>query len=97
MDDGNAAVAPTAGATDALDLAVWERGVGVTQACGSGAAVAAFVAHRWGLVGPAVTIHMPGGAARVVLDGAEATLVGPSVYIAQIELAPTADSGAVRD
>jgi diaminopimelate epimerase len=90
-------IAPTAGAADSLDLAVWERGVGITQACGSGASVAAFIAHRWGLVGPDVTIHMPGGAARVVLDGAEATLVGPSVYIAQIELAATAEAGAARD
>ena len=70
-------IAPTAGTADAIDLAVWERGVGITEACGSGAAAAAFVAHRWGLVGAEVTVHMPGGAARVVLDGAEATLIGP--------------------
>jgi len=80
-------IAPTAGTVDAIDLAVWERGVGITEACGSGAAVAAFVAHRWGLVGAEVTVHMPGGAARVVLDGAEATLAGPSVLIAELELA----------
>ena len=79
-------IAPTPGTTDAIDLAVWERGVGITEACGSGAAVAAFVAHRWGLVGVDVTVHMPGGAARVVLDGADATLIGPSVFIAEVEL-----------
>lgn len=80
-------IAPTAGTADAIDLAVWERGVGITEACGSGAAAAAFVAHRWGLVGAEVTVHMPGGAARVVLEGAEATLVGPSVFIAEVEIA----------
>jgi diaminopimelate epimerase len=79
-------IAPTPGTTDAIDLAVWERGVGITEACGSGAAAAAFVAHRWGLVGADVTVHMPGGAARVVLDGAAATLVGPSVLIAAVEV-----------
>ena len=79
-------IAPTAGTVDAIDLAVWERGVGITEACGSGAAVAAFVAQRWGLVGADVTVHMPGGAARVVLDGADATLIGPSVFIAEVEL-----------
>jgi len=79
-------IAPTSGTADAIDLAVWERGVGITEACGSGAAAAAFVAHRWGLVGTDVTVHMPGGAARVVLDGADATLVGPSVFIAEVEL-----------
>jgi diaminopimelate epimerase len=91
-------IAPTPGSHDALDLAVWERGVGITEACGSGASVAAFVAHRWGLVGTDVTVHMPGGAARVVLDGAEATLVGPSVYVALIDLpSPTEpESGAAR-
>jgi diaminopimelate epimerase len=90
-------IAPTPGATDAIDLAVWERGVGITEACGSGATVAAFVAHRWGLVGADVTVHMPGGAARVVLDGDEATLVGPSVFIAEIALPDfTSSSGAAR-
>lgn len=88
-------IAPTAGATDAIDLAVWERGVGITEACGSGAAVAAFIAHRWGIVGADVTVHMPGGAARVVLDGAAATLVGPSVLIADIEL-PVASASRPR-
>lgn len=79
-------IAPTAGAADAIDLAVWERGVGITEACGSGAAAAGFIAHRWGLVGSDVTVHMPGGAARVVLDGDDVTLVGPSVFIASLEL-----------
>ena len=79
-------IAPTPGTNDAIDLAVWERGVGITEACGSGAAVAAFVAHRWGLVGADVTVHMPGGAARVVLDGAAATLVGPSVLVAAVDV-----------
>jgi diaminopimelate epimerase len=79
-------IAPTAGIADAIDLAVWERGVGITEACGSGAGAAAFVAHRWGLVGPDVTVHMPGGAARIVLDGDDVTLIGPSVFIAEVEL-----------
>ena len=91
-------IAPTTGTSDAIDLAVWERGVGITEACGSGAAAAAFVAHRWGLVGADVTVHMPGGAARVVLDGAAATLVGPSVFIAYIDVpvAVATDSGVAR-
>ena len=79
-------IAPTRGAVGAIDLAVWERGVGITEACGSGAGAAAFIAHRWGLVGPDVTVHMPGGSARVVLDGDDVTLIGPSVFIARVEL-----------
>lgn len=68
-----------------LTLRVWERGAGVTEACGSGAVVAALAAHEWGLVGARVTVRMPGGAADVVV-GDHLTLVGPSEYIASIEL-----------
>lgn len=70
-----------------VELAVWERGVGVTEACGTGACAAAHVARQWGLVGDAVQVRMPGGEALVVLDGDEATLVGPSVAVATVEVA----------
>lgn len=71
----------------AIEFAVWERGVGVTEACGTGACAAAHVARHWGLVGDAVTVRMPGGDALVVLNGDEATLVGPSVAVATVEVA----------
>ena len=64
------AVAPTPGEADALTIVHWERGVGVTDACGSGACAAAVAARAWGLVGERVTVHMPGGDAEVRLDGA---------------------------
>lgn len=76
-------VAPTA--DGGLDLRVWERGAGITQACGSGATVSALAAHEWGLVGDRVAVHMPGGAAEVVV-GRSLTLIGPSVYIATIDV-----------
>ena len=79
-------IAPRPGEPDAIDLAVWERGVGITQACGTGACVASYVAYKWGLVGPRVVVHMPGGDA-VVEVGEQMVLIGPSEYIAQIELA----------
>lgn len=68
----------------ALDLRVWERGVGITEACGSGATAAASVVHGWDLVGSTVEVHMPGGTAVVELDGATAALVGPSVLVAEV-------------
>ena len=52
-----------------LDLRVWERGVGITRACGSGAVAAAVAAHDWGLVGDRVQVRMPGGDA----DGGAST------------------------
>jgi diaminopimelate epimerase len=75
-------VAPTS--HEDLDLRVWERGVGITQACGSGAVAATVAAHRWGVVGTHVEVHMPGGVAIVDLDGPRALLTGPSTFIAEV-------------
>lgn len=69
-----------------LRLRVWERGAGITEACGSGAVAAASAAHDWGLVGDRVRVTMPGGAAEVVV-GDELTLIGPSVHIADVVFA----------
>ena len=78
-------IRPTPGEADAIDLTVWERGAGITEACGTGASAAATVAHRWGLVGPRVRVHLPGGDVDVVV-GDETTLIGPATYIATIEV-----------
>jgi diaminopimelate epimerase len=74
-------VAPTI--DGGLRLRVWERGAGITDACGTGAVAAAYAAHGWGLVGDRVRVSMPGGDAEVIL-GEQLTLVGPSVYIADV-------------
>jgi diaminopimelate epimerase len=68
---------------DSVTMRVWERGVGETEACGTGSVAAAAALHHWKRVGPAVTVHQPGGAAAVELraDGT-ATLAGPSRHIA---------------
>jgi diaminopimelate epimerase len=68
---------------DAIDLTVWERGAGITQACGSGACAGAWAAHEWGLVGSEVAVRMPGGSATVIL-GDTAQLVGPAVLVATL-------------
>ncbi len=68
---------------DSVTMRVWERGVGETEACGTGSCAVAAALHHWGRVGRAVTVYQPGGAAAVELgaDGT-ATLTGPSVRIA---------------
>jgi diaminopimelate epimerase len=71
--------------SDEITLMHWERGAGATAACGSGAVVAATVANRWGLVGDDVRVKMPGGDGRVLV-GARATLIGPAVFVARIEV-----------
>jgi diaminopimelate epimerase len=48
-------------APDTLRLRVWERGTGITLACGSGACATAVAAHLRGLTGRRVTLRMDGG------------------------------------
>jgi diaminopimelate epimerase len=68
-------------------MRVHERGVGITEACGTGACAAAWAASTWGLVPRGtseITVHMEGGDANVVLDEPAAgrvTLVGPATYV----------------
>lgn len=79
------AVASAPGRADTLELRVWERGVGLTQACGTGACAGASAAHQWGVVGERVRVRMPGGEVEVSL-GATITLAGPATYVADIEV-----------
>jgi diaminopimelate epimerase len=69
---------------DELTLRVWERGAGLTEACGTGSCAAATAAHAWGRVGPRVVVHNPGG--DVTVDVGETTvLTGPAAFIATVE------------
>ena len=67
-----------------LALRVWERGAGVTEACGTGACAAAFAASTWGLVDGPVLVHMPGGVATVDASGDTVVLTGPARCIASV-------------
>ena len=78
-------VAPTPDEEDSITMRVWERGVGPTEACGTGATAVAFAAHQWGLVGESVTVAMPGG--EVVVDvGDPMYLYGPTTYVADVRI-----------
>ncbi len=82
-------IAPRPGARGELVLAVWERGVGLTLACGTGSCAAAAAARAWGLVGDEVRVHNPGGVLDVRLgpgEPAAATLSGAVRKVADIEL-----------
>lgn len=72
--------------TDQLSLRVWERGVGETQSCGTGACAAAAAAFIWGKVGPHVTVKQPGGNATVDLKSETIVLSGPADHIATVEV-----------
>ena len=68
-----------------LELRVIERGVGWTQACGTGSCAAVAVFQREGLVDGDVLVDNPGGQLRVQLDGSTATLSGPVQFVADVE------------
>ncbi len=70
-----------------LELSVWERGAGITMACGTGACAAATAAHGWGLVPDRVRVEMPGGSVDVVM-GETVVLAGPATFVGSIELEP---------
>jgi diaminopimelate epimerase len=74
--------------TDALTLRVWERGVGETWACGTGSAAAAVAARDWGLVGPMVEVHNPGGTLEVILGVDGIRLSGPVRKVADVVVDP---------
>jgi diaminopimelate epimerase len=79
----------TPGATDELDMRVWERGVGETLSCGTGACATAAVAHRRGLVGERVTVHVPGGDLTVELPGEGRSTIrlgGPVVHVFDVDV-----------
>ena len=67
---------------DHIKLRVWERGAGLTRACGTGAVAAALVGMRRGLLDRSVTVSLPGGDVGVEwrADG-HAVLSGPAVTV----------------
>jgi diaminopimelate epimerase len=71
-------------------LRVYERGVGETQACGTGAAAAAAVGRRWGVLAEEVDMGLPGGTLTMHWAGPGAPLwqIGPTstVFEGRIEL-----------
>jgi len=65
-----------------MRLRVWERGVGETLACGTGACAAFVAAQRRGLAGTEMTVTLPGGDLRLRLgDGGHVMMLGPAVEV----------------
>jgi diaminopimelate epimerase len=68
----------------AVDLVVWERGVGVTHACGTGACATVAVGVARGLVavGDEVTVNLPGGPLSVTMrEDGHAIMRGPARHV----------------
>jgi diaminopimelate epimerase len=77
----NVNVAQVAGPAS-LKLRVWERGAGLTRACGTGACATAVAAIRRGLVQSPVTVSLPGGDLRIAWSpGASVRMTGPATHV----------------
>jgi diaminopimelate epimerase len=62
-----------------IRLRVWERGAGVTQACGTGACAALVAAHRRGLTGRHATVALDGGELEILWrENGHVIMTGPA-------------------
>ncbi len=70
-----------------IAIETFERGAGYTMATGTGACAAAGVAHKLGMTGNKVIVHMPGGELQVEIDeNWEVYMTGEVFYVAKIDL-----------
>ncbi|MEM8838957.1 MAG: diaminopimelate epimerase [Pseudomonadota bacterium] len=86
---------------DRMDLKVWERGVGLTLACGSAACAAVASSYRTGRTRRSVQVRLPGGVLQIdVMENYRILMTGPVEYEAvgvvdlktlEWEMVPTSD------
>ena len=68
-------------APDHLRVRVWERGVGLTLACGTGACAVLVAARLRGLAGPSARVQLPGGDLRIDWPGeGSVVMTGPAHF-----------------
>ena len=74
-----------------LELCVWERGCGITLACGTGACASVVAGILNGLIKNNVTVKLPGGAVNIEWNGSKddadenVFLSGPPEYVFDAE------------
>jgi diaminopimelate epimerase len=71
-----------------IRMRVWERGTGITLACGSGACATAVAAHLRGMIGPRVALEVDGGTLEVDWRDDGVWLTGPVARVFDGVLSP---------
>lgn len=66
---------------DALLTRVWERGIGETMACGTGACAVLVAANEAGLVGTEGIVRFPGGDLKIARRDGTVFLTGPAQHV----------------
>jgi diaminopimelate epimerase len=87
-----------------IDLVVWERGCGITLACGTGACATVVAACLEGRAAPdrEIPVHLPGGTLFITVKAGPPTKDGPSYTgvamrgPANIVFAAAVDPAAIR-
>lgn len=66
-----------------LKMRTWERGSGITLACGTGASAVLVASHLLGRTGRSALVHLPGGDLRIEWDEATGHVfkTGPATYV----------------
>jgi diaminopimelate epimerase len=70
-----------------LRMRVWERGAGITQACGSGTCAVAAAAYRRGLTGESMEVELDGGVLAIALNNGHVLMTGPAELAYRGEIA----------
>ncbi len=71
-----------------IRMRVWERGAGITLACGSGACAAAVAVARRGLTGRQVTVRLDGGPLEIDWREDGVWMTGPTAAVFEGHLSP---------
>ncbi len=67
---------------DGIHLRVWERGVGLTRACGTGACATAIAAIKQNRIASPAKVHLPGGTLSIAWEaGGPVIMTGGTNYV----------------
>jgi diaminopimelate epimerase len=67
---------------NSIHLRVWERGVGLTRACGTGACATAVAAIKQRKIASPASVHLPGGTLTIAWEpGGSVIMTGGTTYV----------------